>query len=327
MKPNPDPIFASHARVALRIALGLLVASSAGAAPLDLTDATPRPVDVEVDQESSDFAIVGGAYSTPVRGSFESDGTTATVTIAGTDLAAKIDQLLGGILTTFPDTFTDYVISIDVASGDVLSADVSGRIHTDLGDFDVVQTASSAEVAGFQLVDVFGFDLPAYCLVGLLCTIVPGAPYDPFTGSLNAVGQITGAVVTFFTPFGDLRLREAEPVTCDIAVMARDAFETDVISLELALRNDLPAERAVELKVWADLPDADPVNLLSIGGEGGVKLAADQVLAFPPGPLLTVDATTARGTWEFGCRVLDPATGATLDSDTDPVQVIDAATP
>lgn len=305
------------------LALVALLAPRAAAAPLDLDDPTPRPVDVEFDQESDDFTAQGGSYSTPLRGSFESDGNIAYVTISGPDLAVKIDQLLGGILTTLPETFSDYVIAIEVATRAVLAADASGTIHTDFGDFDVTQIASSAEVAGFRLADIFGYELPAFCMSGALCTIVPGAPYDPATGRMNAVGVITGAVVDFFTPFGDIRLREAEAISCDTAVGAAEASNGDSVSLELALRNDLLTDQAVEIKVWADPPDGPPANLLSFGSEGGAKLVAAQVLAFPSGPLFTVNAATARGVWSFGCRILDPATGETLDSDVDSVQVLD----
>ncbi|HVP27944.1 MAG TPA: hypothetical protein VMW35_02125 [Myxococcota bacterium] len=305
------------------VALGALLALPAGAAPLDLGNPTPRGVDVEVDQSVRDYTVQGGAYSTPLRGTFTSDGTVATITVPAAVAAAKLQAILGGVFTIEPGTFSDYVIQIDIATHAVLSATASGRIDTVLGAFDVVQQTSSTTVAGFQIANVAGYNLPVFCDTGPMCTLVPGSGYDPATGRLNAVGSISGAVVPFFTPFGDLRLSEVSPVSCATSLFNDQVTNGDVISVELEVRNDLPTDRAVELKVWATLPGTAPVNLVNIGSEGGAILPAGQVLDFPGGSLVNVGANTARGTWTFGCRLVDPATGETLSTDSDATQVVD----
>src|SRR5262249_20058447 len=168
----------------------ILATSTAQARPLDLADPTPRQIRVEIDQELHDYAAIGGAYSLPIPASFTSDGTTATITVDGSAAAAFVTDYFNGAIGTVPGSFSDYVITIDVASGAITSAHVSGTLDTAIGAVPFDQTASSDAVAGFTIFPFMGFDFPLFCDSGAECTIVPGAPYDPATGRANAVGII-----------------------------------------------------------------------------------------------------------------------------------------
>lgn len=275
-----------------------------------------------MDREQNDFAAIGGAYALPIRASFTSNGLVATITVPGADVEAFIDELFVGVIATVPGSFSDYVIAVDTISRQVLSAGVTGSLDTVLGVVPVTQTASSTALAGFQLVPFMGFDFPFFCTTGATCTIVPGAPYDPATGRANAVGTIASSLFTTFTPFGDIRLSEVTPVECDVAINARDFVAGEGVEVDLAIRSNEAAERAIELKVWLDRGDGQKLSAVNLGADGTQPLPAGHVARFTHTPLFTVDAAVPLGDWAAGCRLLDPVTGELLVQDRDPFRVI-----
>jgi hypothetical protein len=203
------------AQVAGVLVLLPLLVSSALAAPLNLADPTARQIRVEIDQELHDYAALGAAHALPIQASFTSDGSVATIVVPSSATEAFIDQFFAGAISAVPGSFTDYVITLDVATGEVMSASASGTLSTVIGNIPVTQTASSTTLAGFEIFPFMGFDFPLFCTSGPTCTIVPGAPYDPVTGRANAVGIIVTSVFNTFTPFGDMRLSENTPLECE----------------------------------------------------------------------------------------------------------------
>jgi hypothetical protein len=302
--------------------LGVLLSSIAIAGPLNLADPTPRQIRIEVDQELHDFAAIGAAYSLPIQASFTSDGTVATVVVPGSATAAFIDEFFAGAVSTVPGSFSDYVITIDVASGQVTSASATGTLSTVIGTVPVAQTASSTTLAGFEIFPFMGFDFPLFCTSGATCTIVPGAPYDPVTGRANAVGIIVTSVFNTFTPFGDIRLTENEPLQCDTSVSARDFIPTEPIRIGLEVANNQATARPVEVKVWIQEGDGSFISAVNLGANGGVFLGANERTTFAQQPLFTVGPATPLGNWTVGCRLLDPVTGETLAEDQDAFQVL-----
>lgn len=301
--------------------LGSATAASA-ATPLDLTDPTTRTIRIEVDQELHDYAAVGGAYSLPIPATFTSDGTTATITVDGSATAAFIDDFFNGAVSTVPGSFSDYVITIDVATGVVTSANATGILDTVLGQVPVDQTASSTALAGFEIFPFMGFDFPLFCTSGASCTIVPGAPYDPLTGRANAVGIIVTPVFNTFTPFGDVRLTEDDELRCDLAVNAKDFVPLETVEAGVLFRNGSGTGRAVEAKVWIETADGFLVSAINVGANGGTFLPAGFEQLSPVSPLFAVQPSTVLGDWQVGCRLLDPITGETLASDLDTFEVL-----
>lgn len=302
--------------------LAALVTSTAIAGPLNLADPTPRQIRVEVDQELHDYAAIGGAYSLPIAASFTSDGTTATITVDGSAAAAFVTDFFNGAVGTVPGSFSDYVITIDVASGAVTSAHVSGILDTSLGNIPFDQTASSDAIAGFTIFPFMGFDFPLFCDSGEGCTIVPGAPYDPVTGRANAVGIIVTSVFNTFTPFGDIRLTEDDGLRCDLSVSAKDFVTLETVEVGVDFRNGSTTGQAVEVKIWIARADGILVSAINLGADGHTFLAGGFENLFPQSPLFTVNASTILGDWEVGCRLLDPITGETLAEDHDTFQVL-----
>jgi hypothetical protein len=304
--------------------LAALVTSTAIAGPLNLADPTSRQIRVEVDQELHDYAAIGGAYSLPIPASFASDGTTATITVDGSAAAAFVDDFFNGAVGTVPGSFSDYVVTIDVASGAVTSAHVSGTLDTVLGPVSFDQTASSDAIAGFTIFPFMGFDFPLFCDTGEGCTIVPGAPYDAATGRANAVGIIVTSVFNTFTPFGDIRLTEDDGLRCDTAVNAKDFVAPETVEVGVDFRNGSATGRAVEVKVWIARADGFLVSAINVGADGQSSLPGGSEDLYPQSPLFTVNASTILGDWEVGCRLLDPITGETLAEDHDAFEVLAA---
>lgn len=316
------PTLVRRAGTMLLAAATMVATSTAIAGPLDLTDPTPRQIRVEVDQELHDYAAIGGAYSLPIAAAFTSDGTTATITVDGSAAAAFVDDFFNGAVGTVPGSFSDYVITIDVATGTVTSAHVAGTLDTVLGNVPFEQTAASTALAGFEIFPFMGFDFPLFCTSGTSCTLVPGAPYDPVTGRANAVGIIVTSVFNTFTPFGDVRLSEDDDLRCDTSVNAKDFVPLETVEAGIAFRNGSASGRAVEAKAWIRRADGFLVSAINVGADGSTVLVGGFENVLPQSPLFTVQPSTILGDWEIGCRLLDPITGETIASDVDTFQVI-----
>jgi hypothetical protein len=310
-----------HATVGV-LALAVLLPRAAAAVPVDLTNPTPRTVRIEIDQEQHDYAARGGAYTLPLDATFTSNGTVATIDVDGSAVGAFVDAYFAGAVSAVRGSFSDYVLTIDVASGAVLSATVSGTLSTVVGDVPIAQTASSSDVAGFQLFPFMGFTIPLFCTSGDGCTLVPGAPYDPLTGTANAVGIIVTSVFNTLTPFGDIRLSELPALGCSTSVNAKDFVAGETASVGLDIRSTAPVDRAVEVKVWIERGDGFLVSAINRGADGTQPLPAGQDNNFGQAPLFTINGATALGTWTVGCRLLDPITGEALAEDHDIFEVL-----
>jgi hypothetical protein len=304
-------------RSTIAFALALLASVSAQASPLDLGDPTPRAVRVEIDQESHDFSALGAAYSLPMRAAFASNGVTATVTLPGSAIEAFIDDYFDGFLTAVHGTFVDYVITLDLASHNVVSATFTGTLSTIAGPLAVSHDASSTGLAGFEIAPLGGFEFPMFCTAGAPCTLVAGQPYDPFTGRVNAVGEATTLLLNVFTPFGDLRFTEVPPLECDTSISGRDFVGGEAAKVGLAIGSNQATDRALEVKVWIERSDGLIVSAVNRGAAGDQQLAASQVVVFPPSVVFIVNPSLPLGSWAVGCRLLDPVTGETLVADRD----------
>lgn len=299
-----------------------LLSTVMAAVPVDLSNTTPRQIRVEIDREQHDFAALGGAYTLPIRAAFTADADVATVTIPGSATEALIDDFFSGLVGAVPGSFSDYVITIDVDTGAVLSAGVTGVLDTVIGDVPIEQTASSDTLAGFELVNFMGFDFPFLCTTGATCTLVPGHAYDPLTGRANAVGMIHTSLFDAFAPFGDLRLTEESPLECDTAVAAKDYVPGEPVEVRLAFRSNEAVTRFIEVKVWLVRGDGLKVSAVNLGSDGDQPIGAGETAEFIDFPLFVPDGTTPLGDWELGCRLLEPITGEEIVVDRDPFQVI-----
>ncbi len=72
---------------------------------------------------------------------------------------------------------------------------------------------------------------------------------------------------------------------------------------------------AVEFKIWLEAPGAPAIPLSRGGADGSVVFPANFSVDSGPVDLFTISGTTPPGDYVFGCRFIDPATGALLSED------------
>lgn len=307
----------SRSSLVVSLLAAAFAAGPAAAAPVDLGDPTPRQVMVQVDENVDDFASIGTQFGTAIAGDFSSDGVTATVVVPGADIEALVELVFDGAATVVPGSFTDYVLEIDVASGEVLTATVAGMVTLPIvGTLSVSQTASSATLAGFQLTDIFGFLVPIFCTSGTSCTLVPGLPYDPATGQLNAVGVIA-TIFNVFTPFGDLKLSEVpQPLECEVAMSQPSYVDgEDVVITSLRFTNTTPSPIPARLRLQLTLPFGITVNAIDLGAGGGFSVPASFDRQLGPVTMFTLQPGQPRGAFSWRCALEDPTSGAVFAED------------
>lgn len=295
------------------------VAAPLRALPLDLSNPTPRTVLVEVDEFTGDYGAIGAAFGTPVEAAFTSDGVTALITVPGSVVEALVDRIFASP-TAVPGSFSDYEIAIDVATGQVLSATVNGLATVPIfGTVNLAQNASSTTLAGFKLTNILGYILPLACTGGTGCTIVPGLPYDPATGQLNAVGVIA-TIFNVFTPFGDLRLSEAQaPLACEVA-MSQPAYSDGqpVVITSLRFTNRTPNPIQTRLRLQLTLPFGITANAIDLGASGGFFIPGNFDRQLGPVTMFTLQPGQPRGAFQWRCALEDPTTGAIQAEDLAP---------
>lgn len=187
------------------------------AQPLDLTDPTSRTIRVEF-EVSVDPSTVGQTYSASFDATYSATGNTGTVVISGAEYESAIqvfgldyfDVILTGTLVSA--SASDFVLDIDLTTLEAAALPFSYQISItspvqQIGT--VTRNLSTTALAGFAFVP----ELPGFPVFCDFCLIVPGAPYDPTTGKINAVGsdQLDAPDIDLlgFSRAGDLRLSES----------------------------------------------------------------------------------------------------------------------
>jgi glucose/arabinose dehydrogenase len=72
---------------------------------------------------------------------------------------------------------------------------------------------------------------------------------------------------------------------------------------------------AIELKIWLEVPDVPPIPVSRAGADGSLLFPANFSVDNGPVDLFTVSGATPPGNYVFGCRFIDPATGALVAED------------
>jgi hypothetical protein len=208
----------------------LLLASSSALAqqPLDLANSAARPVLVEI-ETSAALDVVGVQFSDPLPASFSVVANVGRVVIDSATYEAFLLEGTSGAQITA----SDFVVEIDLATLETVNNPASsGTVILAHAGYAFTRTLDTQRVAGFanggpagplhcssqQEIDDLCLIVPDYC--GVLCVIVPGAPYDSATGKVNLVGfenqdgcGETGCLdIDMFSDAGDLRLTEVPPI-------------------------------------------------------------------------------------------------------------------
>jgi hypothetical protein len=220
-----------HAVLAAAMA-GLLAPAPipAVADPVDLGEQRARPVQVSFEISPPDRpAQLNDHYSERAPAWLEpgpADGQV-TIRVTGADMERALAEF-----EPVEGSFGDFVWVFDAATGDVVSAHVTGAFHQHLSlgflhttvVADVEARMTTLRAAGFlpphsQL----GHVLFESCEVGDDCRIVAPSAYDPQTGYVNAVGSITATAIgglqtQTFSPLGEAVFTEQRD---DSSVSAR----------------------------------------------------------------------------------------------------------
>lgn len=241
------------ARVLGVVLAGVLSAATVGAEPLDVTDPTSRPIRVEF-EVSEDPTVVGESWSAPFQATYAATGNVGTVVVPASGYAAAIethdldffDLLL--LWTLVPGSASELRIDIDLTTLEATAQPASHQITIptppQIGS--VTRELDTAATAGFT----FHPDLeefPIFCTSSefVPCLIVPGAPYDPQSGTLHAVGSdlldAPDVEIRGFSRAGDLRLSEL-PASSVPALPAFGAWGAAVV-LAVAARRRFRARR------------------------------------------------------------------------------------
>jgi hypothetical protein len=291
----------------------LLFSGSAAGAPLDLANETTRTVLVQVDEDAADLAAIGSAFGPTLEADYSSTGPTRIIVIDGADIEDLIGIVFAGAASAVPGSFSDYVVEIDAATLEVLEASVSGSINVPIvGVVSVDQSADSTTLSGFEDLDVFGNIVPGFCTAGAGCTIVPGLPFDPVTGQVNAVGKVATTLfgIELFTPFGDLRFSEL--LDCEVATTQASYVDGEILTMTtLRYANLGPNPVESRLRLQLAFPAAFPitVQMLDLGAGGGFSLPGSFDHDLGPVQMFPIPSYLPRGQYSLRCALEDPTTG------------------
>jgi len=217
----------AFARLAIAALVVITVADAAARAaePMDLRDPQPRWISVRFENSPSDRpGQLATDYAAELPAWFEPDGASnrVRVSIAGSAVETgwfRQQRLRAG-------SFSDFVWTFDVSSGEVLSARLRGTFirRLDFGVFGSdIDLPFEAEMTTRSTV---GFEAGRRTLGQLVfplceraergCTLVAPVRYDPRTGYVNAVGSIVaravGVVARTFSPLGEAIFAERDGV-------------------------------------------------------------------------------------------------------------------
>lgn len=247
-------------RVSRTVLLVLLLAASRALAqqPLDLADVAARSVLVEI-EISTALDAVGVQYSDPLPASFSVVGDVARVVVDSATYEAYLLEGTQGVQITA----SDFVVEIDLTTLEAVNDPPStGTVILSHAGYAFTRTLDTQRVAGFanggpagplhcssqQEIDDLCMIVPDYC--GVLCVIVPGAPYDAATGEINLVGfenqdgcgEAGCLNIDMFSDAGDLRLTE---VPLSVPGVPGVAWPIFAASLALSGRRALLRSRRV----------------------------------------------------------------------------------
>jgi hypothetical protein len=208
----------------LALLVGALAATNASAEPVDLGNPAPRWIEARFEISPPDRpGQIDTVYTEPFAAWFAPGQEPGEVTVL-VDGGVVEKHLLQGEEPR-PGSFSDFVWVFDAETGHVRSATVSGtlirRLRLGLTTCDVdAQVRIRMDTrgrAGFkQRRQLLGQEYHRFCVGDgpSPCTLVEPRPYDPFSGYVNAVGEISahsGLVqVHGFSPLGEAIFSELE---------------------------------------------------------------------------------------------------------------------
>ena len=122
--------------------------------------------------------------------------------------------------------------------------------------------------------------------------------------AMDDVGQIDNIILEGAGAICEIELNQAAFVNGE-----------QVVAQVFRIGNSAPTGLAIEWKIWFEAPGISPIRYNNGGADGSVVIPAGLNVNLGPTPLFTVSPSAPRGTYVFGCRMLQPTTGALLTED------------
>jgi len=111
-------------------------------------------------------------------------------------------------------------------------------------------------------------------------------------------------------------------VTCDIQLSQTSYVNSEMVTAQvLWIANPEATPVPIEIGLWLEAPGFAPFSFANVGGDGTVILPPGLGQNFGPLPLFEVTPALPRGAYAFGCRMVDPVTGALLGEDVQPFNI------
>jgi hypothetical protein len=207
----------------LLLSLFWLSAEAAHTEPLDLGNSRPRWIHVEFEVSPQDRPDqLDAVYTRPLPAWLEP--ADAEGRLVARVASRIVERHLFGDENPVAGSFSDFVWRFDAATGHVESAVVSGSIRPTFG-WGFLSKSITADIRiEMTTRGVAGFTAPKRRLGQLIfeycaephssrCTLVEAVRYEPRSGYVNAVGDVTakssGLRTRSFSPLGEARFSEA----------------------------------------------------------------------------------------------------------------------
>jgi len=215
--------------------LGVFAATAGMAAPLDLSDPTPRWIEVRFEvSPAEEPGSLDRVWSAPRRARVEPVAASGAMRIR-----IPADQVETHLRSTGSDpikgTFSEFVWMLDPVTGHVVSANLSGEVRERL-QLGPIATAARIEISVEMTTETrpIGF-IESHGILGIRtnrvchpaqhtrnCVGVEPVRFDPSRGYVNAVGSVRAAhplaQIKAFSPLGEVEFREIGPAIVETVV-------------------------------------------------------------------------------------------------------------
>ena len=222
--------------------IGIFAASATTAGPLDLSDPTPRWIEVRFEvSPAEEPGSLDRLWSAPRRARLEPvDSSPALRIRIPSDQVETQFRSIGS--DPVKGTFSEFVWMLDPVTGHVLRASLSGEVRERLQigpistaariAISVEMTTETSPVGFIDSQGVLGVRTNRVCTPGALetdCVGVEPIRFDPSRGYVNAVGAVRAAhplaQISAFSPLGEVEFREMAPSIIDSVVSGPPPLE------------------------------------------------------------------------------------------------------
>lgn len=221
---------------------GVFAATVGIASPLDLTDPTPRWIEVRFEvSPAEEPGSLDRQWSAPRRARIEPIPASSALRIRiPSDQVETQFRSIGS--DPIKGTFSEFVWTLDPLTGHVVSARLSGEVREQLQlgpivtaariEISVEMTTATAPIGFVESQGILGVRTNRVCRPAARakdCVGVAPVRFDPTRGYVNAIGSVRAAhplaQIQAFSPLGEVEFREMTPSIIESAVSGSSRTE------------------------------------------------------------------------------------------------------